>query len=215
MRRGERGGKSRRNNGASWRKFKVKGALEGLALSIKCPNLKVTHITARNSLCRTSHMASPNLRGPRKCYSTMSLECGKLKTSGEAELVIPTVGPKSSSTGIPTNDLTGSPCPRISWPWRILHPVIFPQHRLSAVQKAIIEEKSGWFKVTGCWVLFGSLLRWACCLLSLVQTHDDLQFIRVASFSLFLFLLPSWHMGRFFGSHKDPSASLYVDVDSN
>lgn len=73
-----------------------------------------TYHSARNSLRRTSHMASPNLGGRREWYSTLSLEGGKLKTSGEAVLMIPTVGPKSSSTGVSTNALTGSPCPGIS-----------------------------------------------------------------------------------------------------
>lgn len=44
-------------------------------------------------------------------------------------------------------------------------------------------------------ILFGYLLfRWVCCLVSLVQTHGDLQFIRVASCLLFLnlCLLGTW-----------------------
>lgn len=41
----------RRNNGAPWRKFKIKEVMEGLVLSIKCPSPEVTHTSVLTTHC--------------------------------------------------------------------------------------------------------------------------------------------------------------------
>ena len=135
---GERRGEVEQKYWCILEKDKVKRSTGGLVLS-KCSSAEVTHITAHNSLCRTSYTAPLNCRALRRVIIPRAWKAESWKQCWghhTRHLWDPNLLPLRLLQML----FPRCPCPRTPWSSNTLHPVIFPQYRLITFQEAIITE---------------------------------------------------------------------------